>query len=220
MNLMTMAGNILPFVGVSKRDENGRITEIFTPASTVIGSDGKRGASRSCRVTLTRNGDALLMTCTTSESIPCPASSKNDAICYHCAAALLAVAMEQKSKLLLFSNRKDADKCKSDAGRGRVLTVTIGKATTYAVVLPEVKAAPREPVRSSQAERKQSPGKCACGVTLADPVQEERGLCPSCDQSTDRKQPATVKPLDLFPDEQEGAYGTAHHIKRKKRAKA
>lgn len=208
MNSEQQAISILAFVGVTGRDDRNRITELVTPASAVI-TDGVRGEPRQARITVDRQGNDLRLTCTTNGQ-PCPASSKGNALCYHCRAALLAIAQEQESEIVICTTQAQAQEQVTRRGYGRVLTVTVGKSVTYVTVIPKRKPVKAEPI-------KQERGKCPCGQGLTDAVQLERGLCPQCDRSTDRKQLASVQPLPLFPDEQEGAYGKAHHIRKRRK---
>lgn len=200
---------IMPYIGVVGRDDKGRIDRVYCPSTTRF-DGGKRGAPRFACVCLSRDGDAVSMTCTHFQTLapdeagePCPAPAAGR-LCFHARAALLAVAAEAHCSLEVHLGEEYARRAiDGNDGRGRCLTVTIGTATVYAALLPSAKRPakpaeqaeqpPAEPVKAKPA--KQEPERCPrCRINyLRSQDEADAGLCTPC-----MLPPAKPAPVDLF----------------------
>lgn len=176
---------VLPFCGVVRRDERGRPTEVFVPASPTW-EDKKRGCPRCAQVSIRReqheDGNVMFLSCFCrpvegdGEPEICMGQNPPDRaegyICYHALAAVM-VACDGAARTLFFTF-KERKQAEAEANKDTAASLLIianghGKAAEgYVVVFPGRLKPPSEAdrlkaenealkARLAEVERKPSP---------------------------------------------------------------
>lgn len=180
----------LPFVGVAERGADNKPTRMIVPAF----AKKPRSDFRFASVGIRREGNIFHLDCRlclfsdSCEPIPCEGMA-NGMLCYHAIAAVMAAASDYGT--IRF------DKCN---GHAIVLRAAYGSASeVVATYCPKVSGKPVETPAKGQVKQESSKlayprcdDACTCGKKLATDDEREKGLCPSCDQSTPRPLGNTV----------------------------
>lgn len=189
------AMNILPYCGVARRDEGGRIVAICCPASTKYEA-GKRQAAQVAIVRVMRpDKDNVSLTCREfsvmaegDEGKECPCKK---GICYHCRAAISVLAEEAGCKAETHYGEQYAVNAVRRAGCGKVLRVQTPGKLIFLALLPLARPEPKQP----QPQPVQDTAKhCPCGAALT-PDRLESGLCDRCDRSFSPPVAVTALPV-------------------------